>query len=134
MPRLIHLNGPSRVGKSALAQRYANEQPGTLALDLDVLAGLALWHLRSGYDVINPQLMTVHDRIPDPALEEAARTADATYIQVALTVGDKEHLQRLHSHGLRHSDPGPWAKAILRASSPAATAPRTWCGVARRST
>ena len=74
MPRLIHLNGPSRVGKSTLARRYANEHPGTLALDLDVLAGLiggwkedfsaalemarghgrevAMRHLRSGYDVI----------------------------------------------------------------------------------
>src|SRR3954454_9306396 len=40
MPRLIHLNGPSRVGKSTLARRFADEHPGTLALDLDVLAGL----------------------------------------------------------------------------------------------
>jgi hypothetical protein len=40
MPRLIHLNGPSRVGKSTLARRYVDEHPGTLALDLDVLAGL----------------------------------------------------------------------------------------------
>lgn len=40
MPRLIHLNGPPRVGKSTLARRYANEHPGVLALDLDVLAGL----------------------------------------------------------------------------------------------
>src|SRR3954471_7213906 len=40
LPRLIHLNGPSRVGKSTLARRFADEHPGTLALDLDVLAGL----------------------------------------------------------------------------------------------
>jgi predicted kinase len=40
MPRLIHLNGPSRVGKSTLAHRYADEHPRTLVLDLDVLAGL----------------------------------------------------------------------------------------------
>lgn len=117
MPRLIHLNGPSRVGKSTLARRYANEHPGTLALDLDVLAGLiggwkeefsaalemarghgrelAVRHLRSGYDVIFPQLVTIHDRAPDPAFEEAACTADATYVQVALMVDDQEHLQRL---------------------------------------
>ncbi|MGI8702372.1 MAG: hypothetical protein ACR2JU_14445 [Nocardioidaceae bacterium] len=42
MSRLIHLNGPSRVGKSTLARRYVDEHPGTLALDLDVLAGLRL--------------------------------------------------------------------------------------------
>src|SRR5680860_739144 len=34
MPRLIHLNGPSRVGKSTLARRYVDAHPWTLALDL----------------------------------------------------------------------------------------------------
>jgi AAA domain-containing protein len=118
VPRLIHLNGPSRVGKSTLARRYADEHPGTLTLDLDLLAGLiggwkedfsaalkvarghgrelATRHLRSGYDVILPQLVTIYDHDPDPAFEIAAGTADATYIQVALMVDDQEHLQRLH--------------------------------------
>jgi hypothetical protein len=117
MPRLIHLNGPSRVGKSTLARRYADEHPGTLALDLDVLAGLiggwkedfsaaletarghgrelATRHLCSGHDVVLPQLVTTHDRDPDPAFEEAARTAGATYVQVALMVDEREHLRRL---------------------------------------
>lgn len=52
-------------------------------------------HLRSGYDVILPQLVTVHDRDPDPAFEEAASAAGATYVQVALLVDDHEHLQRV---------------------------------------
>lgn len=117
MPRLIHLNGPPRVGKSTLARRYANEHPGVLALDLDVLAGLiggyhenfsaalevarghgrelVVRHLRSGYDVVLPQLVTVHDRDPDPAFEEAACAAGATYVQVALMVDDHEHLLRV---------------------------------------
>jgi predicted kinase len=119
MPRLIHLNGASRVGKSTLARRYGDEHPGTLVLDLDVLAGLvggwradfsaaletarglgrelAVRHLRAGRDVVLPQLVTVHDRDPDPAYEEAARAAGATYVQVALTVADREHLERLRS-------------------------------------
>ena len=118
MPRLIHLNGPSGVGKSTLARRYADEHPGTLVLDLDVLAGLiggweknfsgalevarghgremAAQHLRDGYDVVLPQLVTVHDRVHDPALEEAAQSADATYIEVALLIDDQDHLDRLH--------------------------------------
>lgn len=115
MSRLIHLNGPSRVGKSTLARRYVDEHPGTLALDLDVLAGLiggwrenfstawgiarahgralATRHLREGYDVVLPQLVTSHDR--GPGFEEAAREAGAAYIEVALLVHDQEHLQRL---------------------------------------
>ena len=118
MPRLIHLNGPSRVGKSTLARRYATEHPGTLALDLDVLTGLiggwkedflaalevarghgremAVRHLRSGHDVVLPQLVTVYDSGPDPAFEEAAGAAGAAYVEVALMVDDDEHLQRLH--------------------------------------
>ncbi|MFI6305311.1 AAA family ATPase [Amycolatopsis thailandensis] len=117
MARLIHLNGPSGVGKSTLARRYANEHPGTLALDLDVLAGfiggwkenffaalemardhgreLALRHLRQGYDVILPQLVTVHDRDPDPAFEAVALGAGATYIEVALVIDDRAYRQRL---------------------------------------
>jgi predicted kinase len=115
MPRLIHLNGPSRVGKSTLARRYLDEHPGALALELDVLAGLiggwrenfpaalgiarergralATRHLREGYDVVLPQLVTSYDRAP--GFEEAAREADATYVEVALLVDEEEHLQRL---------------------------------------
>src|SRR3954468_21048503 len=118
MPRLIHLNGPSRVGKSTLARRYGEDHPGTLVLDLDVLAGLvggwqddlstaldvarghgremAVRHLRSGYDVVLPQLVTVHDRDPDASLETAAGTADARYVEVALLVDPHEHRRRLH--------------------------------------
>jgi hypothetical protein len=119
MPRLIHLNGPSRVGKSTLARRYADEHPRTLVLDLDVLAGLiggwrdnlagalevarglgrelAARHLRDGHDVVYPQLVTVYDSTPDPTLEETAAAAGASYVEVALLVDDREHLQRLRA-------------------------------------
>lgn len=119
MPRLIHLNGPSGVGKSTLAHRYADEHPGSLVLDLDVLTGLiggwdgnfsralemardharemAARHLRNGRDVIMPQLVTAHDRVDDPSLELAAHSADVTYIEVALMVDDQDHLHRLHA-------------------------------------
>lgn len=117
MPRLIHLNGPSRVGKSTLAQRYADAHPTTLVLDLDVLTGLiggwrddfssalemarglgrelAMRHLKDDHDVVFPQLVTVHDRAPDPTLQETAAAVGATYVEVALMVEDDEHLQRI---------------------------------------
>ena len=118
MPRLIHLNGPSRVGKSTLARWYIDQHPGTLRLDLDVLVGLiggwqndfsatldlardhgralATRHLQAGYDVVFPQLVTVHDQAPDPGLEKTAHEAGAAYVEVALLVDDAEYLQRLH--------------------------------------
>lgn len=115
MPRLIHLNGPSRVGKSTLARRYVHDHPGVLALDLDVLASLvggwrddfstalgvarrhgramAVRHLRDGHDVVLPQLVTSHDR--GPGFEAVAEQAGASYVEVALLVDDREHLRRL---------------------------------------
>jgi hypothetical protein len=45
--------------------------------------------------VVFPQLVTVHDRDPDPGLEETAREAEATYLEVALLVDDEEHFRRL---------------------------------------
>lgn len=116
MPTLIHLNGPSRVGKSTLARRYADDHPGTLALDLDVLAGLiggwrdtfqsalemtrdhglamATRHLRAGHDVVLPQLVTSFDR--GPHVEESATTAGAAYVEVALLIEESEHPRRLN--------------------------------------
>ena len=37
MPRLILLNGPPGIGKSVLAQLWADDHPGVLNLDIDRL-------------------------------------------------------------------------------------------------
>jgi AAA domain len=115
MARLIHLNGPSRVGKSTLAHRYAGNHPGTLCLDVDVLVGqvdgwredfsaaflaatahglaLAKSHLHGGQDVVVPQLVTIFDE--GNPFEAAAAEAGARFTEVALLVGIDEHTHRL---------------------------------------
>src|SRR6476619_3112329 len=99
MPTLIHLNGPSGVGKSTLAQRYVEEHPGVLNLDIDrvvtliggwrenffgvvsqarrIAIAMAEAHLQNGCDVVMPQLMTNVGEAE--RFESAAVRADAEY-------------------------------------------------------
>ncbi|WIY04257.1 AAA family ATPase [Amycolatopsis mongoliensis] len=107
MPRLIHLNGPSGIGKSTIARTYAERHPGVLNLDTDrvvcliggwrdtffqtfkaaqlLTLAMAETHLRSGHDVVMPQLAT---RVVDiQAFEDAAKRCDAEYREILLTAG-----------------------------------------------
>ena len=117
MPTLLHLNGPSGVGKSTLARAHADAHLGTLLCDIDELrswvsgweddfvgtgeavraSALALLtaYLRTGRDVVLPQLIVT------PALAErfeaAAAEAGATYVGVVLDVAPETLLGRLHA-------------------------------------
>jgi predicted ABC-type ATPase len=105
VPKLIHLNGPSGIGKSTIAQCYAERHPGVLNLDTDrvvcliggwqdtffqtfkaaqlLTAAMAETHLRTGHDVVMPQLAT---RVADiEAFEAAAGRAGAGYREILLT-------------------------------------------------
>ncbi len=117
MPTLIHLNGPSGVGKSTLAQRYVEEHPGVLNLDIDrvvtliggwrenffgvvsqarrIAIAMAEAHLQNGCDVVMPQLMTNVGEAE--RFESAAVRADAEYIEIALTVELAELTRRFHT-------------------------------------
>jgi predicted kinase len=114
VPRLVHINGPSGVGKSTLARRWAGSRPGTLNLDIDqVVPLLGGWrddfgaalaparrlalamaeaHLASGHDVVLPQLVTSVDQAR--RFEEAAGAVGAAYVEVALLASPEEQAAR----------------------------------------
>ncbi len=100
-----------------MAERYADNHPGTLCLDIDVLVGqvrgwredlpaafadarahglaLAKRQLHAGQDVVVPQLVTIYDH--DNPFEMAAAEVGARFIEVALLVDVDEHSRRLHA-------------------------------------
>ena len=115
MPRLLHVNGPSGVGKSTFARRWADERPGSLDLEADHLASLvggwrddfgrafgtarqlalalAADHLARGQDVVMPQLVALVEEAWQ--FEEVAERAGATYVEVVLVVEPGEQARRL---------------------------------------
>ncbi|GAB3389422.1 P-loop nucleotide/nucleoside kinase family protein [Amycolatopsis echigonensis] len=119
MARLIHLNGPSGIGKSTVARRYADLHPGVLDLDADQVVMMiggwrtAFWdtlpaarrlalamaetHLRAGYDVVMPQLVTRLDQAEQ--FEEAARAADGEYVEIMLTAPRPQAKARFAARG-----------------------------------
>lgn len=122
MPRLIHLNGPSGVGKSTVAQMYVDRHPGVLNLDADQLISLIggwqddFWgtlkatrslaismaetHLRSGHDVVMPQLIV---RVPEvERFEKVAEQAGAEYREIALMASKRQAFDRFTSRAFGH--------------------------------
>jgi predicted kinase len=109
VPRLLHLNGPPGIGKSTLAQRYADDHPGVLNVDIDhvrelvggwredfceagalarpVALAMAEVHLRGGRDVVLPQFL---GNLPEiERFASVAQRAGAEFIEVVL-IDDKE--------------------------------------------
>ncbi|MGI8433609.1 MAG: NUDIX domain-containing protein [Nocardioidaceae bacterium] len=114
MPRLIHLNGPSGIGKSTLAQMYVDDHPGVLNLDIDVVRclvggwqdgyaesgalvrpialSMAGTHLRAGHDVIMPQFLGRLAEIERFA--SVARDSGARFCEVVLMDTKERALER----------------------------------------
>jgi len=102
--RLIHLNGPPGIGKSTIARQYADDHPGVLNCDVDVLrslvggwesdfgeagrlirpAALAMItaYLATDRDVVLPQMLVDLDELQ--LFEAAARTACADFLEIVL--------------------------------------------------
>lgn len=125
MPRLIVLNGPPASGKSTLAQRYAEDHPLALNLDIDrVRALIGGWrddphsggmlaraialaaarvHLAGGHDVVIPQFLGRPEFLE--RVEELAREAGASFHEIVLMDSKDNVLRRFAERGRRTADP-----------------------------
>ena len=124
MPRLIHLNGPPGIGKSTLAGLYADDHPGVLNLDIDLLRALiggwrdrfaetgaivrplalsmAAAHLAGGRDVIVPQYLGKLTEIE--RFEAVARGNGAVFCEIALMDTRQQSVARFYHRG-GHGEP-----------------------------
>ena len=131
MAYLLHLNGPPGIGKSTVARRYADEHPGVLNCDIDILrtliggwsndflkagslirpAALAMieGYLASGQDVVLPQLLI------DPAeilrFEACAVRTNAQFIERLLMDDQERSVARFNRRGRTDPD-DPWHSQV----------------------
>lgn len=119
MATLLLLNGPPGIGKSTLARRWAEDHPGTLCLDIDVLRGLmggsadrfqetgelvrplalamVSTHVRGGRDVVLPQFLGRTGEVA--RFEQAARAGGGSFVHVVLMDDEDASVRRFDARG-----------------------------------
>lgn len=128
---LLHLNGPPGIGKSTIARRFAEDHPGVLNCDIDVLRTLiGAWaedfpkagslirpaalgmieaYLASGESVVLPQLLI------DPAeislFEACAVRTESRFVERILMDERERSVARFHRRGLTDPD-DPWHQRV----------------------
>lgn len=124
MPRLIHVNGPSGVGKSSVARKFVSGSPGTLLVDPDLLlASIGGWeerfwelipvarnlavalaeaHLERGHDVVIAQLCTSLDEVRP--FEHVAERTRSDYLEAHLECSVDTLLARFRASRIDSTD------------------------------
>lgn len=114
MPRLIVLNGPPAVGKSTVAQRYVDDHPLAMNVDIDsVRRLLGRWrespteasllaramtltmaraHLAGGHDVVLPQYLGNPQFVQQA--EDVASETGAEFVEVVLMTDREDAVRR----------------------------------------
>lgn len=118
-PKLIILYGFASSGKTTLAKRYIDEHPLTIAVEGDQIIGMmGQWrknedearsivfghtqsitenHLKAGYDVILPYLLSDSSQID--SFEEIAKRCDATFVEAYIDIEKGDAVNRLLERG-----------------------------------
>jgi predicted kinase len=135
VPRLIVLNGPPGCGKSTLAQRYVDEHPLALNLDVDRVRSLiggwrdaadqsgplaraialaaARTHLAAGHDVVIPQFLgrvTFLEQV-----ERLASEVGADFHEIVLLDSRENTLHRFAGRSRAPTDPAHVAASEMLA-------------------
>lgn len=120
MKKVILLNGSAGVGKTTISKMYLDEHPLTLSIEGDQIIGMmGHWrqhevsardlvfehtkamlttHLKRGYDVLLPYLLTNADHAI--AFEKIAKECNASFYEIILLVDKSEATKRLLERGV----------------------------------